>query len=173
MATVDLPAVREHLNIPTSTSDTELNSFLNAALSMVSAIVGPLSGSAIGRAVSDGTVMPLPTMPVQSVQSLVNVIDSATSLTVSDYTLDLASGLMYDVPAGTYTVTYTAGWSTGNLPDDLALGILELVRHLWTTQRGVARPGPGPSLDASTPVAYALPNRVLELLAAHTPVKVV
>lgn len=175
MATVDLAAVKAHLNITGPDDDTELETFLNAALAMVTTVVGPLSGSATGRCVSvfdmlAGSVMPLPTMPVQSVETITGIWDP-TPLTVSDYTLDSATGLMYGVPPGVYVVDYTAGWAT--LPDDLALGILELVRHLWLSQRGGGvRTGLGQP-DVASPMSYAIPNRVLELLAPYTPVKVV
>lgn len=170
MATVDLAAVKRHLNITDTDSDAELTDFLSAANTMLASIVGPLSGSGLtGRCVSDGSVMPLPTMPVQSVDTMAALTDLDTALTPADYTLDKPAGVLYDVPPGTYTVTYTGGWV--DLPDDLALAVKELVRHLWATQRG--RPsGRQSNLDAAPVDAFAIPNRVLELVAPYRPIRV-
>lgn len=169
MATVDLTAVKQHLNITDSTQDVELTKFINAVLLQVTAFVGPLSGTASGRVVSDGTVLVLPTMPIQSVESLTNTLDNTTALTISDYDLDKDAGLMYGVPAGTYEVSYTAGWAV--LPEDLALDILDLIKLRWSSQRGTARIGQTPETAPNMPGAY---TAILERLkATHAPSKVV
>jgi hypothetical protein len=66
-------------------------------------------------------------------------------------------------------VVYLAGRST--VPDDLLFAVKELVRHLWTTQRGGAtRPGSQQSDAMSNTLpgaAYVFPFRVEQLLAPH------
>jgi hypothetical protein len=65
---------------------------------------------------------------------------------------------------GNVSVTYTAGRTY--IPADLRQAVLELVRHLWTTQRG--QQGRSRSGDDYTPgQGFSLPNRVIELLAPY------
>jgi hypothetical protein len=70
-------------------------------------------------------------------------------------------------PAGTYTVTYTAGRPA--VPPTVKLAALILLQHLWRTQYGASRVPSGGADDWSVtdPIpgfGYAVPNRVLQLL---------
>ncbi len=71
--------------------------------------------------------------------------------------------------SGAASVTYRAGHV--EIPEDLELASLELLRHLWKTQRGglSTRPGlRGERTDAGdeeqTPKGFSWPKRVLELI---------
>jgi hypothetical protein len=63
-------------------------------------------------------------------------------------------------------VTYTAGYLV--IPPSVQQGVLEILRHLWMTQRGaVSVMGlSGASDDMIVGAAYSVPRRALELLDA-------
>jgi hypothetical protein len=117
---------------------------------------------------------------VLPVAELVSVTPYAgTALDVDGLTLDKASGLItWAVGSSTpwfgaqgYTVVYKAGRNP--VPADLKLAVMEMVRHLWSTQRGSGARRPGSSapeqLAPSLPgAAYTLPIRVEQLLAPYT-----
>jgi hypothetical protein len=70
-----------------------------------------------------------------------------------------------------FFVDVAVEWVSKRVPDlmpaPVRLATLELVRHLWDTQRG---PAVGSLDDAPTPrvgTSYAVPNRVTELLAPY------
>lgn len=71
---------------------------------------------------------------------------------------------------GRVKVTYTAGAAV--VPHDVRLACLELVRHLWDTQRGNSAGRPVPGFDNEVPTGpepsfFLLPNRVTEALVAY------
>jgi hypothetical protein len=95
---------------------------------------------------------------------------------LSDLYLDTTSGVVSYAFAGMwfypgwYDVVYQAGRAT--VPADLLQALKELVRHVWTTQRGsgVQRPGAMSSeaLSITLPgAAYTLPIRVEQLLIPY------
>lgn len=63
-------------------------------------------------------------------------------------------------------LVYTSGYPT--LPDDIALALKMLVKHLWLTQRGsTGRPNAGGDDMPQAGAAFMWPYRVLEILNAH------
>jgi hypothetical protein len=70
-----------------------------------------------------------------------------------------------------YQVVYTAGWGT-SLPTAFNLAARIVLQHLWEVQQG---PGQRPTMGGGdvtrvyrdTGVGYAVPNRVLELMAPY------
>lgn len=119
----------------------------------------------------------------------IGVIDSITvhGAVVPAANRDTGSGGWYvddedeaDQRAGIirHTSTFPTGWVKASvrpgrdpIPEDLEAATLELLRHLWKTQRGTAgRPGiRGESSDAdsATPSGFMLPRRVAELIQPY------
>lgn len=174
MSTVTLAEVKAHLNIDSVAYDDELQTFIDAAEAVIVQRVGPLTATTVTARVNggDGGLI-LPVLPALSVTSVTPV--GGAALTVGDLYLDSASALVTYVSGSrfastSYDVVYQAGRAT--LPADLKMAVLELVRHLWQTQRGSgARPGGGPLSDAAANTvpgaAYLLPFRVEALIAPH------
>ena len=151
----------EILNIKTATS--ELIDMLDSAEAVLERRVGPLVPVSVVNEVHTATGGPivLRKRPVISVTSVVS-----GGFTVLDTELDAEAGLLYGSFYGDYRgtkVTYTAGWTV--LPADLERAVLELVRHLWSTQRGSAPANP---LSGETDLApagnFLLPYRVQSLI---------
>lgn len=170
MSALTIDDAKAHLNITGSSTDVELQAMIDAAEAAIVKRVGPLVSTTVtARVYSNGYgALMLPTLPVLSLTSVTPV--NGTALSLSDLYLDTTNGLVTDANGcsllrGWYTVVYAAGRSS--VPADLLLAVKELVRHLWTSQRGsgAARPGAATMPDGAS---YSLPNRVLELLAPHT-----
>lgn len=135
MTVVNLALVKSHIDLTREANDSRIQLVLDAALEMATEIIGPLSGTASGRVTSNGTELVLPSIPVVSVTTVTSVVDPETAIDLSGYTVDETNGIIYGLPPGTYDVTYQAGWTTVNgapdLPADMALGVVELVRSMW------------------------------------------
>lgn len=168
MPVLTLDEVTTHLNITTSGHDEELYGFIAAAEAAVAARVGPLEPQAVtSRIPGRRQVLLLPSAPVLSLTSVATsdgaAVDVTTLMLDSDAgTVEYADGTRFT--ASRYDVTYVAGFDY--LPDDLSLGIKELVRHLWSTQRGAAA-RPGSAVQEPQGPGYLFPNRVLELLEPY------
>lgn len=170
---LSLSQVKAHLNIDATdiSNDDELRAMILAATDYAEGVVGPMSRRTVtetvdGRGRSAVLLSNAPAVTVSAV--LVN------GVTVSDsgYSLDTEAGVLHRVDgytASTWTdgfrnveVTYTAGRTS--IPAGLQHAVLELVRHLWETQRGVSRRVR--SGDDYVPGAgYTFPNRVREALS--------
>jgi hypothetical protein len=174
VSVVALDDVKRHLNLTVTTHDGEIQAFIDSAEAAIGERVGPLASTTQTvrvRGCSRSLVLPL--APAVSLTS-VTPADSSTALTLSDLYLDAEAGIVRYESGGTfgarhYDVVYEAGRAT--CPADLKLAVKELVRHLWTTQRGAtARPGSRESEAASNTLpgaAYVFPFRVEQLLAPH------
>ena len=103
--------------------------------------------------------------------SVTSVSENGVALPATAYSLDDEAGVLtrangyvaYDWVAGfeNIDVTYVAGRSS--IPAGLVHAVLELVRHLWTTQRGsVRRRGTD---DYQPGAGFSLPYRVREMLS--------
>ena len=172
MSVLTLALAKTHLNITTSAQDTELQTFIDAAEAVVALRCGPLASTATTVRVDGcGGVLVLPVTPAVSLTSVTPVGGSA--VTLSDLYLDTAAGVVSynsgSFASGLYDVVYQAGRTT--VPADLLMGVKELVRHLWETQRGPTRRPGSSSFDSTANTvpgaAYLLPNRVSELIAPH------
>ncbi|NUR81001.1 MAG: hypothetical protein HOQ21_11220 [Dermatophilaceae bacterium] len=155
MSVLTLAAAKSHLNITTTTDDAELQSVIDAAEAAIAYRCGPLAPtSQTVRLSGGGPSLILPTAPVVSVESVTPV--GGTALSMADMfvnkdagTVSLALGGTFG--AGQYDVSFTAGRSS--VPADLLLAIKELVRHLWSTQRGNA-PGAQTALPEDAAAAF-------------------
>jgi len=111
------------------------------------------------------------------IQSITTVVESGTTLNpATDYYLDTTANVLYrGVPPfptaffapgmANISVTYLAGYAV--VPFNVQLATRELVRFWWQQGMQANRPGFGdPGADVSfTPQGFAVPKRVIELLA--------
>ncbi|NUO97478.1 MAG: hypothetical protein HOW59_06065 [Nonomuraea sp.] len=179
MSAIPLTEAKAHLDIPASgtTQDTELQRFLDAAEAAVTRRTGPLVATSVtSRVYGGGRTLLLPVYPVTSVTSVTPVGGTAASLTGVSVgpagLLQSSSGVFYSL-LGAFDVVYTAGWAdvAANIPADLRLGVLELLRHLWQTQRGNS-PGVQNALpDDASPVfgnaTTGVPSIVEQLIGPY------
>jgi uncharacterized phiE125 gp8 family phage protein len=166
-----LSQVKSHLNIAEASvvDDDELRAFILAAAGLIEGVVGPLSRRPVTGETHNGgrgTVL-LKQAPVVEVTGCT---ENGVTLSAGSYSLDGESGVLTRTSGfSAYTwsegynnvsVDYVAGRTS--IPADLAHAVLELVRHLWTTQRGsVRRSGTDDYLPGS---GFSMPNRVREML---------
>lgn len=141
---------------PSSTNVDEavLQATIDTAESLVAQRVGPLASGAQSSIVFGGPsfVLPTTTTAVTSATDLDgNAVTSGFKVGVGGVVTNSSCAL------GTWTLVYTAGYST--LPAPIRTAVLELVRHLWRPQLGTAA---RPSDDGAP--GYLIPNRVRELL---------
>lgn len=147
MSVVTLAEAKTHLNITVATYDTELQDFLNRAEAALAVRIGPLSSVAKTERVRGWRcVLRLSHTPIISLTS----VTSIEGTTVSTSQLTTMPGGRVEFNQGGYfasrfyDVVYQAG--RASLSDDLKLVVLELVRRLWSSQRGGStRPGSAPS----------------------------
>lgn len=166
-----LSQVKSHLNIAESSivDDDELRAFILAAAGLIEGVVGPLSRRPVTAETHSGgrAAVLLKQAPVLEVTGC---RENGVTLSAGSYHLDAESGVLTRSSGFTaYTwsegfnnisVDYVAGRSI--IPADLAHAVLELVRHLWTTQRGsIRRSGTDDYLPGS---GFSMPNRVREML---------
>lgn len=179
MTVLTLPEVKTHLNLTSTRHDDELTEFIGRAEAAVSQRVGPLESTEVTERVDGrGTSLVLSQAPALSLTSVAPA--GGEPLDTSGLRLDRAAGTVeHDggggwFPAARYDVTYTAGRAT--VPADLRLATLELLRHLWATQRGNAPTSAGALPNAGetevlspaeTGAAFSYPWRVEQLLAPH------
>lgn len=172
MVALSVDDAKRHLNITTAAHDAEVAAIIAAAEAAISHHVGPLEPTTVTKRVFGRDGLMLPVVPVISVTSVTPY--NGTALTVADLYADPDTGIVSYLSGasfgnGAYTVVYEAGRTI--LPDDLALAVKELVRHLWDSQRGPTRRPGSPASDGasnSMPGAgYLLPFRVQELIAPH------
>jgi hypothetical protein len=176
MSVVLLAEVKTHLNIPVTTYDTELQTFIDSAEATLTNHVGPLAPtSATDRVAPANGRLRTRIAPVVSLTSVTSA--EGQVLTLTDLHLDQRAGAVTTNIVGVgfisayYDVVYSAGRSS--CPEDLKMAVKELVRHLWFSQRGTgARPGSQPDVlpDAAFRLpgaSYTLPMRVEQLIAPH------
>jgi len=186
-ALVDLTTVKTHLNITTTTNDTELTSMIDRATPIIEKIVGPV----IQRIITDeqheptGATLALIERPVVSITTCtefvgkvaytITIITDPTTSGTYTATLDSDKGVLTrwatSSPrewAGFVWVTYVAG--RDSVPSNVEYATLELIRHMWDTQRGGVsqRPGFDAEGDVTPILGYLVPNRVIEGLLPDT-----
>lgn len=187
---VTINDVRDDLNITDSSNDAELQTIIDAATAMLENHPGYTVADRVKTTTYtewyDGGIgrIVLNHYPVSSIISVTEYNGTAAqaiaaepwdSVTFTAYGYVLGTSGFLDRTASGYPVhftgrvkvVYVAG--TDEVPADLRLAALLLVEHLWQTQRG----DQGPTLDGLDAVSpdfrssFALPNRVLEILAPY------
>lgn len=194
-ALVSLDDVKSELNKTSTTDDAELEDYIGRASAIL--LNHPEYRVADAAGVTSytqdwtlgGNVIVLDHLPVVAVTSVTEYVGGTGTVLASEpittaaftgygYRLDSESGILTRLSGGYPTgwlgavrVVYTAGLSS--VPDDVRDAALNLVRHLWETQRGGGAGRPVVPLDpdfASAPAgvsSYLLPHRVMEALAAY------
>lgn len=177
-----LDQVKKHLNMSVAVGpdDAELEDFIQRSENAVTERIGVVKQPAApvveyhaggGRAI---ILKQRPVFDVTSVSVLGTPVAEADRDTGADgWFLGSERGAVLShtaaFPAGFVKVTYTPGWP--DIPAGIELAALELLRHLWKTQRGSGvRPG-SPQSDAASNTAPGdanlLPPRVAESLAPY------
>jgi len=167
MAVVTLTQVKTHLNITTTSDDTELTFFAGVATALVQGHADRIfEVTSLTQTFDGGTdTFVLRTSPLTTVTS---VTVSGTALAAATYVADLQNGIVRTLarqPAGFGTVVIAFTVGSTDVPDLIEQATLEAVRHLWETQRGKRggrQPREGDEYVPGT--GYSLPRRVEELL---------
>ena len=179
---VGLDEVKTHLNIPLTDSslDEELRSFIDSGSDLAESYVGQILGrrTFTSELYDGGTEFIRIRNP--KVISITSVYENGALVSASNYVLDYTGQRLYRIGSGTLYATNSYGyWTQGmnnvsityvagyvNPPMAAKQGVLEIIRHLWQTQRGsinvMTRGGAGDELY-NTPT-YSLPRRAMELL---------
>lgn len=189
---IDVEQAKRHLNKSTLDQDglNELEDFIRRAEQAVISRVGHVKQLAAPieehHRHDGGRYLRLERRPVFEVEE---ISAGGTELSPADLDEAAPSGWYIDdqrgallrhtdrFPTGFLKVTYRPGWPAEEIPADLEQATLELLRHMWKTQRGSVGGRPSPRGDSPDQVApagmgYALPNRVEQLLHPYMQVPV-
>jgi hypothetical protein len=179
---VSLSEVKTHLNISSSDTslDEELRLFMDAATDLAEGYLGIIIGQrTFTSELYDGGNEFL-RIRNPKVLSIASVYENDQLLNSAQYVVDPTGQRLYRIGSGTLyatnsygywtagmnnvKVTYTAGFI--NPPAAVRQGVLEIIRHLWQTQRGginvMNRNNSGDEMYSSP--TYSLPRRAMELL---------
>lgn len=185
---VTLQQAKDFLNITNTTSDAELPFYTSAATAMWANRGGPVGepGAPLDEWYDGGRpTIVVRTRPIVTV-TLVEESWGSTKYTLTEtatgsggtafaYTVDKATGTFVRRAAGIAVpfavgernvhIQYTPGYAT--VPEDIQLAVLLLLKHMWTTQRGIGkRPGLGGE-EGTMKESFAWPDRVEEILAGY------
>lgn len=179
---VSLDEVKAHLNIPTAntTNDEEIRRFMDAASDLAENYVGCILGrKSFANEKYSGNTDIIRLRNPRAI-SITSVYENGVLLDSVAYVLDPTGQRLTRVTTGSLSgpnyfgiwapgaenivVSYVAGFV--NPPPAAKQGVLEIIRHLWQTQRGpsavVGRNQSGDDFY-QTPT-YSLPRRAMELL---------
>jgi len=175
---VSLADIRTHLGAGTTAGDLQLYDFAARATDACERYTNRPWRTKTIVEVHDGGAGAL-LLRRQPIVSLTSVVENGTTLGAADYTLKANAGQLFRggpltrlrwwPGVGTVTVTYTVGPADGIVPDDVIGGVLEMVRHLLTSQRGATnlpRQDAGGS-DWAPGAGYSIPRWVEQLWAPH------
>lgn len=171
MAFIDVADLKTQLNMTSSSNDTELQQFVDAACQVVEDKCGPIEQRTIVGEVADmtcdGIVLgnaPVIALTAATYQLGGSVYDTSV-LTVNQATGIAArtDGQHLGLGSQRLLVSYTAGYATPPAWAVLAAKIIGA--HLWRTQRGPK--SNSTTDDPAAGSAYAIPNRALELMEDH------
>lgn len=181
---VSYDSVLSHLNIPAASADAEeIRRFIDAAQDLAEGYVGAVLGRRSFVELYDGNTDVIRLNNPRAI-SITEVIENGVTLGVADYKLDSTGQRLHRLTSASLTqstsvaygywatgvnavkVTYTAGYAI--TPPAIQQGVLEIVRHLWQTQRGavnvMSRTGAASGDDFYPASTYSLPRRAMELL---------
>lgn len=168
VALVSLADVKQHLNIDGTDDDEELRRFVSAA---ADAIEGHLARDTTRKARTDtyriirgnGVALVLSRPDIHAIASV--TARGVTLTDTTDYLADERTGVLYRV-GNVWEAPVVVTWTTGAVDTPaIRQAMLEMVRHLWQTQRGTMAGLPRSAELYPSGAGYSLPNRVLELLA--------
>lgn len=194
---VTLADVQTHLNWSTAQETQygrPMDRFISATTAVVEAISGPVVIRSFDEWYTGGKQrIQLDNYPVTTITKVTEtygagvtwtltpepVDGSGAPLDVYGYTVDLPMGILIRRMSGVTAtfaggernvhVVYSAGMcaATANVPSNIALAALELIRINWQPQQGGNRPAVGnPELAVADAMkmGFFVPNRVLEIL---------
>lgn len=176
---VTLAETKTHLRNPANVADAQLNDMIEAASATCEQYTGRVWSQRTITAEKHHGGQPYLVLLCTPVESVTTVVESGTTLTSSDWVLDApllwrgtSTAAMYWSPGrANVAVTYVAGPAT--VPDTIKQGVLEHVRHLWTTQLGgTAVPRTGADMEWSPEAGEHIPRRVAQLWRPHRAVLV-
>jgi len=173
--------VLEFLNIPAaSANENEVRRFIDASTDLAETYVGQVLGRrTFTNELYDGGTEFIRIRNPKAI-SITSVYENGALVSSANYVLDYTGQRLYRIGSGTLYATNSYGyWTQGmnnvqityvagyvNPPMSAKQGVLEIIRHLWQTQRGainvMSRTNSGDELY-STPT-YSLPRRAMELL---------
>ena len=179
---ISLEDAKVYLNIPSTdtANDDELLRMIDASSDLAESYVGQILGrKTFSNELYDGNNEFI-RIRNPKVVSITSVYENGALLNSGQYVMDPTGQRLYRIGSGTLyatnsygywsggmnniQITYVAGWV--NPPAAAKQGVLEILRHLWQTQRG-ASSVMGRQLQGdemySTPT-YSLPRRAMELL---------
>lgn len=166
MALITLAQAKTHLNITSSATDPELQSFVAVACALVQGYADRSWDVATVTQAFDGGGQDfvLHSSPITAVTTV--AIDGATAAATS-YTVDTDSGIVrtdWRTAPGRANVTVTYNVGSATVPALAQHAALETVRHLWATQRGTTMRNVMPGEEYVVGTGFSLPRRVMELL---------
>jgi hypothetical protein len=137
---MSLADAREYLNFEAGQviNDVELQTFMEAATPVIEAEVGAVARRTVTATFDPGCTPVLPVRPVISLTSGALVSTGATvditSLVVVELGGYLRSKTYAPLPFEPWTLTYVAGRTI--VPADMRTAVGEVVKNLWSSQRG-------------------------------------
>lgn len=173
--------VLEYLNIPSaSANENEVRRYIDAATDLAETYVGQVLGRrTFTDELYDGGTEFIRIRNPKAI-SITSVYENGALVSASNYVLDYTGQRLYRIGSGTLYATNSYGyWTQGmnnvkityvagyvNPPMSAKQGVLEIIRHLWQTQRGainvMGRTQTGDELYSGS--TYSLPRRAMELL---------
>ena len=171
----------EFLNIPAANAnENEVRRFIDAATDLAETYVGQVLGRrTFTNELYDGGTEFIRIRNPKAI-SISSVYENGALVSPSAYVLDYTGQRLYRIGSGTLYATNSYGyWTQGmnniqityvagyvNPPMSAKQGVLEIIRHLWQTQRGainvMSRTNSGDELYSAP--TYSLPRRAMELL---------
>lgn len=175
---IPLADAREALNLAAANTanDAELRDYIAAATDIIEDLAGPVLVATRTETVSGRgrACIPLNELPA----SVTEVKEDGVSLAASGYCWDEAgllwrgsfegAGVWSSASPRNVIVTYTVGAAV--VPTNVTLAARELVKHLYSMGQLPTRPAyqVGMGEFSPTPSGFAVPTRVIELLAASS-----
>ena len=176
---VSLDEVKAHINYPASitTDDAELMRFIDAGIEVAQNYTGLILGRQTFTENYDGKDYLIRLRHPKAI-SITSITESGTALASTAYYLDYNGQRVYRLGSSNFGSTNSYGyWANGvqNIvityvagfvkpPAVARQGTLEIIKHLWESQRGSKSVIGKPNDDYSPSVTYSLPRRIAELL---------
>lgn len=175
MSLLTLPEAKAQLNITSTDTDqdAELQAYIDAIGPVIESYIGPVESRDVTQTLSGHGALCLGTTPVLTITSVTSI--RGVSVDPAALYVDAEAGLLRHLDGtsfrgGPWVVVYTAGRAEEPLTVNLAARML--LQHMWQTQNRTTPTviGGGDDYSVGSPVpgfGYAVPNRVLELLAPY------
>lgn len=178
---ISLADARAALNLPPGAvaDDDELRLYIAATTAVIEDIAGPVLGRTHTEVHDGGSADALFLRAYPS--EITSVTENGVTLTGAEHYQLGGGGVLWRTnrgwsgnSRGNVVITYTMG-GDGVIAPNVILAAREQLRHMWQVGQVAARPALGGDVAPGyTPTGYAVPNRVVQLLAdqigAHAPI---